>query len=75
MFMDVDGVGNCEVIKDVWFTLPDWKNKNTVCVGIVTYINEFYEKKQVIGVCSGKSVSDDIKMVIAGGVPCNVAQY
>lgn len=72
MFMDIDGVGTCNIIKDVWFTLPDWKNHTNIHVGIVEYVNPQFEKKQVIGICTGLSVSDDIKMVIAGGVPCRL---
>ena len=72
MYIDVEGVGKCEVLNHVWYSLPDWANGCTRCVGIVKYRNSVGKEKQVIGLCTGLDITKDLKLVIAGGVPCHV---
>lgn len=72
MYIDVEGVGKCEVLNHVWYSLPDWINARTLQIGIVKYRNSVGEEKQVIGLCTGLDITKDLKLVIAGGVPCYV---
>jgi hypothetical protein len=72
MFLDVEGIGKCEVLDHVWYNIPDWGSTRSRCVGIVKYRNAFGEEKQVIGLCTGLDITRDLKLIIAGGVPCYV---